>query len=114
MRIAIVGSRNYGDLEEVRRYVASLPVDTIVVSGGARGVDKTAEQTAKTCGLETKIFPAEWDKYGKSAGFRRNTVMVLAADRIVAFWDGKSAGTKHTIDMAIKYRKPLIVTTSGE
>ena len=114
MKVAIVGSRDYSDLEEVRRYVDGLPSDTIFISGGARGVDKAAEQAAKRVGMKTKIYPAEWDKYGKSAGFRRNTVMILAADRIVAFWDGKSKGTKHAIDIAIKYRKPLIVTTSGE
>ena len=56
MKIAIVGSRDYQHLDRVRIYVESLSPDTIIVSGGARGVDKTAEITAKRCGLKT-IMP---------------------------------------------------------
>lgn len=100
MKVAIVGSRDYGNLEAVRAYVRGLPKDTVIVSGGARGVDSVAEQEARRCGLEVLIFPAEWGKYGKSAGYRRNVDIVTAADQVVAFWDGVSRGTKHSIDLA--------------
>jgi len=101
MRIAIVGSRDWKDRDAIRDYIQSLPKDTIVVSGGARGVDLTAEVAAKELGLETKIFLADWDNQGKSAGILRNSLIVSYADEVVAFWDGKSKGTKDTIDKAL-------------
>lgn len=55
MKIAIVGSRDYHDLAAVWRYVESLPEDTVIVSGGARGVDAAAEMAAKSRGMETEI-----------------------------------------------------------
>ena len=48
-------------------------------------------------------FPADWDKYGKAAGYKRNGEMARNADALIAFWDGKSRGTKHMIDLAKKY-----------
>ena len=48
-------------------------------------------------------FPADWDKYGKAAGYKRNEEMARNADALIAFWDGKSRGTKHMIDLAKKY-----------
>lgn len=106
-RIAIVGSRAYADLERVKRFVASLPPGTEIVSGGAPGVDRAAEQAAKAHGLKTYIYPAEWSKHGNGAGFRRNHDIVAAADRVVAFWDGKSNGTQHTIRIAKEQNKPV-------
>lgn len=106
--MAIVGSRDYPNLEQVREYVRAMrrvqdktgrPMR--VVSGGARGVDATAEETACEVGLEVTVFLADWDRYGKSAGYRRNKLIVEQADYIVAFWDGESKGTKHTIDLAL-------------
>jgi len=107
MRIAIVGSRNYSDLERVREYVRSLPTGTVVVSGGAIGVDKAAEFQARRCGLEVEIFIPEWNVYGKSAGFRRNKQIVDAADEVTAFWDGRSKGTLSTIHLAREAGKPV-------
>lgn len=100
MKIAIVGSREYKNLRAVIEYVHQLPSDTIVISGGARGVDATAESAARACGLEVEIHPALWDVFGKSAGFKRNHTIVAIAEKVVAFWDGKSRGTQHTILIA--------------
>ena len=108
MRVAIVGSRGYDKLELVRQYVRGLPTDTVVVSGGALGVDSTAVTEAKLCGLATTVYLPEWAKYGKSAGFRRNVLIVNDADVVVAFWDGKSKGTKHSMDLAVQLGRPLI------
>lgn len=47
-------------------------------------------------------MPADWDLYGKSAGFKRNVQMAEYADALVAFWDGASSGTKHMIETAQK------------
>ena len=49
-------------------------------------------------------FPADWDKYGKAAGFIRNEQMAQNADALVVFWDGKSRGTKNMIELAAKYK----------
>jgi predicted Rossmann fold nucleotide-binding protein DprA/Smf involved in DNA uptake len=109
MKIAIVGSRDYPNLQQVSQYVQTLPNYTVIVSGGARGVDRTAEQAARRCGLETDIYPADWNRYGKSAGYRRNAEIVAACDVVVAFWDGKSRGTSHTLDLARKAGKPITI-----
>jgi predicted Rossmann fold nucleotide-binding protein DprA/Smf involved in DNA uptake len=109
MRIAIVGSREYAKLDLVRKFVSELPADTVIVSGGARGVDQAAEFAAKARGLETVIFPAMWGQYGKRAGFMRNRQIVEASDRVVAFWDGFSAGTLSTIKLAQEAKKTVEV-----
>jgi YspA, cpYpsA-related SLOG family len=109
MKVAIVGSREYPNLSKVRAYIQNLPIDTIIVSGGARGVDKCAEKVAQGIGLRTEIYPADWHKFGKAAGMKRNQQIVEASDRIVAFWDGASKGTKNTIDTAKKLGKGVTV-----
>lgn len=111
MKLAIVGSRNFSDWLAIMNYVHELPLDTVIVSGGARGVDTVAEQTAQARGMTTEIYRADWDKYGKSAGYRRNADIVAAADEVVAFWDGYSKGTAHTIELARKAGKKVTVYT---
>jgi len=105
VRVAIVGSRDYPNLEEVREYVMSLPDDTVVVTGGARGVDKTAEVAARERGLKVVVHEAEWNKYGKAAGPMRNRVVVEDCDKLVAFWDEVTPGTKNVISQASKAGK---------
>lgn len=109
MKIAIVGSRNYPDLNAVMAYVNSLPKDTIVVSGGAKGVDSVAEYTARMRGLQVEIYKPDWDKYGKSAGFRRNADIVNAADHLTAFWYNMSKGTANSIELADKRGIPTTI-----
>jgi len=91
--IAVVGSREYPRLDEVRNFVASLPPDVGVISGGAKGVDTAAEEEAKRCGLSFRLFPANWKKHGKGAGFKRNKEMYDFCDYAVVFWDGQSKGS---------------------
>lgn len=105
MKIAVVGSRDYVDLERVTAYVNSLPDDTELVSGGARGVDRTAEQAAWSRKLTVKCFPADREQYGKEAGFIRNQDIVNYADLVVVFWNGKSRGTAHTMRLAASQNK---------
>ena len=101
-RLAIVGSRVFRNLELVRRFVRSLKPTTVVVSGGAGGVDTAAEGAARLRGLSTEVFPAHWSKLGRSAGPIRNRQIVNAVEGLVAFWDGKSRGTAHVIKLARK------------
>jgi len=82
---------------------------TEVVSGTARGVDKDGEYYAKTRNIPVKHFPADWDTFGKRAGFIRNEQMADYADALVAVWDGKSRGTAHMIKVMEERGKPIHV-----
>lgn len=103
MKVAIVGSRTYRSRGNVADFVGSLPDATIIVSGGARGVDTWAVEAAGT--RLTEVYPAEWEKWGNSAGFRRNQTIVGACDELYAFWDGLSKGTLDSIQRAAKAGK---------
>lgn len=113
-KVAIVGSRGYKHLDDVETYVAVL--EAVVISGGAIGVDSTAEKTAlrPDVDLDTMIFLPEYRKWGGLAPLKRNYQIVDAADRVVAFWDGTSSGTVHTINYTLKKRKPLLVFRRDE
>jgi len=109
MKVAVVGSRDYRRLDLVRSFVAGLHADTVVVSGGARGVDTEAEEAAEARGLEVVVLEPEWDRLGRAAGLIRNKDIVNAADRVVGFWDGASRGTVHSLRLAVKSGKPVLV-----
>lgn len=107
MNIAIVGSRGYVHLNKVATYVAALPPETCIVSGGAAGVDLAAEQAARSRGLSVQLFLPDWKQYGKKAGPIRNQQIVDQAEKLVAFWDGTSKGTQHSINLARKKGIPV-------
>lgn len=108
--VAIVGSRDFDRLELVVAYVKALPKGTMVISGGARGVDRIATVTAYNVGLPIRVWYPDWQGPAcKGAGFARNTLIVDQADRVVAFWDGKSRGTIDTVQKALKARKHVEV-----
>lgn len=109
MNIAIVGSREYKHTLAIRSYMELLPKDTVIISGGARGVDQIAAYEAGRLGLGLSVYEADWDKHGKKAGFLRNRQIVEAADEVVAFWDGLSKGTQHTINLTKIAKKPLTI-----
>lgn len=69
-----------------------------IISGGARGADTIGEQYAHERNIPLIKMNAEWDKYGRSAGYIRNKDMAEKANGLVAFWDGKSNGTRHMIN----------------
>lgn len=73
---------------------------TTVISGGARGADRLGETWAKANGVLLKVYPADWDTHGKSAGYLRNALMASRANALVALWDGQSHGTRHMIGCA--------------
>lgn len=108
-RILIAGSRDYPDYGAVRAFIRSLPSGTVVVSGGARGVDSIAEYNARRAGLTVEVYHPDWKTLGNRAGYVRNAQMVNVADRVVCFWDRQSKGTKHTIDLAREKNRPLLV-----
>lgn len=81
-------------------------MDFIIIQGLARGVDMIAKEWADNHNLGTWDFPAEWDKYGRSAGYCRNVDTVDRCDYCLILWDGQSKGTKHDIDLCISKNKP--------
>lgn len=101
MRVIIAGSRTITSYKTVCEAIEASGFDiTCVVSGTARGVDKLGEEWALRHAKSVKKFPAWWERYGKRAGYLRNEEMARNADALIAVWDGKSAGTKHMIDIA--------------
>lgn len=112
MKVAIVGSRDFNDYSQLhymmRKLCEMFPI-TEIISGGARGADSLAELFAKNYDLPTTIIKPDWNKFGKSAGMIRNGEIIKAADFVVAFWDGRSRGTKNSIDRALAAKKNCFV-----
>lgn len=103
IKVIIAGGRDFNDYQELCSFcdfMLSSMTDIEIVSGTANGADSLGEQYATERGYLIKQFPADWDKYGKSAGYKRNAQMAEYADALIAFWDKKSRGTKHMIDLA--------------
>lgn len=108
MRVIIAGSRDIIDLICVIEAVSRSGFEiTEVVSGTARGVDRLGEFWAAQHNIPIKRFPADWNTYGKSAGYKRNEQMADYAEAAIIIHDGKSNGTKHMLDIA--KRKGLMV-----
>ena len=104
MKTIIAGSRNITEYATLIKALKKVDWEiTTVLSGTARGVDKLGEIFAKENNIPLEKYPAEWDKYGKSAGYKRNLVMAENAEALLALWDGQSKGTKHMIDIAKKH-----------
>lgn len=106
MRLAIIGSRNCGQID-IASHIDYRP--DAVVSGGARGVDTLARQYAMVRGIELIEFLPDYERYGRRAPLVRDREIIDACDAVLAFWDGKSRGTKYTIDYAQRRRKPVSV-----
>lgn len=104
MKLLIVGSRSITDFD-LSPYI-SKNVDTIV-SGGAEGVDCLAEQYADLHRLSKYIMRPRYDLYGRAAPLKRNEQMVDIADAVLIVWDGKSKGTRYTLNNAKKKHKPV-------
>ena len=108
VKLAIIGSRGFDNeyimFEALFDYMGKI---SMVISGGAKGADTLGEQWAKHAKIPTKIFYPDWDKHGKGAGFIRNQLIIDECDAVMAFWDGESKGTKHSIDLAEKQDKPV-------
>ena len=105
MRIIIAGSRVFNDYETLKRKVDHLLSNTNeitieIVSGTAKGTDRLGERYAEEKGYKITRFPADWNTYGKSAGYIRNKQMAEYGELLIAFWDGESKGTKMMIELA--------------
>lgn len=108
MKVAVIGSRgstvnNLGDY---------LPEDTTeIISGGAKGIDACAKEYANTNNIKlTEILP-EYEKFKRNAPLIRNIAIIENADLVLAFWDGKSRGTKFVIDKCKALGKKIKIIT---
>ena len=104
MKVAVIGGRKFDDYERMKSILDLLPI-TRIISGGARGADKLSERYATENNIPTKIYLPDWDLFGKKAGFLRNTTIIENSDIVIAFWDGRSRGTRDSIGKANKLKK---------
>jgi YspA, cpYpsA-related SLOG family len=108
--VAVVGSRDFADLGRVRRFIASLPSGVVVLSGGAPGVDRCANETARARGMGWLEYFADWDRDGLYfAGRIRNQRVANRCDRMVAFWDGRSTGTQDAFTRTLELGKHVVL-----
>lgn len=112
-RVVVAGCRDYTNYAEAKEYIdyciSNIRKENkiIIVSGGAGGADSLGERYARENGLEVERYPADWNKYGRGAGPRRNRQMAEVSDYVICFWDGQSRGTKSMIDCARQCGKPV-------
>lgn len=124
MKLAIVGSRTFNDFELLNEVVRSCFLSEFmpyhveaIISGGAFCADAIAKRWAMINSVDTEDFKAveyfeflpDWETHGKAAGFIRNKQIVDACDMVLAFWDGKSKGTEHTIKLARQAKTPTFI-----
>ncbi len=104
MKIAVIGSRNLTNID-ISPYI---PKETTeIISGGAKGVDTTAREYALSHNIKlTEIFP-DYKRYGKAAPLKRNIDIIEMADKVIAFWNGNSHGTKFVIENCRKRNVPI-------
>jgi hypothetical protein len=116
-RIIIAGGRDFNNYKMLVDFCDNLLLEVVVtmgkdikvVCGMADGADTLGKKYADANKFEVAEYPAEWKKYGKSAGYRRNEQMAANADALIAFWDGISKGTGHMIDIAKSKGLPVRV-----
>ena len=101
MKVAVIGSRGIFTTD-IGVYISD---GDEIISGGAAGIDTCAAEYARKNGLKLTVFLPQYDRYGYGAPIVRNKAIVDYADRIVAFWDGKSKGTLSVIKYAEKTGK---------
>lgn len=117
-RIIVAGSRDFRDFDYLERSLIRLYENDmaasdyseptlVIVSGTAKGADTLGEQFAHRHGLPLQTYPAQWNRYGRSAGYRRNAEMAEVGDELVAFWNGTSPGTKSMIGLMVQRHKPV-------
>jgi len=95
LKVAVIGSRGI-TVPDLEKYLP--PETTEIVSGGAKGVDTSAREYAEAHNIKLTEFLPEYEKYGRGAPLKRNLQIIGYADLVLAFWDGKSRGTKYVIE----------------
>jgi len=105
VKVIIAGGRDFDDYDMLYLRVdkiLSRQTEIEIVSGAAKGADKLGERYAEERGYKLTRFIADWNTFGKAAGYRRNIEMATYADALIAFWNQESKGTEHMITIAKK------------
>lgn len=106
MKVAVIGSRGL-KVDNLGEY---LPEGTTeIISGGAKGVDACAREYAIAHNIKLTEFLPEYKKYGRNAPLLRNISIIERADVVLAFWDGKSRGTKFVIERCYDIGKRIYI-----
>jgi len=112
MWVIIAGSRGISGVDIVQEAVNNSGFKNEiegVVCGMAKGVDMSGYEWAIKNKKKVEIFPANWDKHGKRAGYLRNVEMGEFGDALIAIWDGTSRGTAMMIDIMERKRKAIYI-----
>lgn len=117
--VVIAGSRGITNKEFIRKEMNNLWREIgpfRLVSGMARGVDRISRDIAVAAGVEVIEMPADWDRYGRRAGYLRNVEMAKIADYGLILWDGQSRGTQHMMNIMSEMHKPtdVVVVEKGD
>lgn len=113
MKLAIIGSRSFNDYDLMCDILSKYKEIKAIISGGARGEDSLAARYAQEKGIFLIEHLPNWN-LGRHAGHLRNQSIIDECDRVVAFWDMKSTGTKDSIKKAKKQNKPVEVVNVNE
>lgn len=115
MRTIVAGSRGFFNYAQLEKFLNELqPPASVIISGGAKGADRLAIQYANRHKVALEVYYPDWRGQGKAAGLKRNMLMAEKAERLVAFWDGRSRGTEHMISTARAYGLPTLVVECKE
>ena len=106
MKLLIIGSRNIDNIDISPHIPKGV---SLIISGGASGVDTLAEQYADKHKISKLILYPQYKLYKRGAPLKRNEKMIEVADEVLAFWDGKSRGTKYSIDFATNQGKNVTI-----
>lgn len=112
--VIIAGCRDFADYELLKEkcdfYLQNKKKeDIVIVTGHVSGADALGERYAQERGFQLETYPADWKAHGRAAGPIRNAQMASVAHALIAFWDGKSRGTKNMIDTAKKHNLHVAV-----
>ena len=114
MKVAVIGSRTFNDQALLYSALEKIDSPELIVSGGAKGADQLAEQYAREKNIPIKVFLPDYAKYGRAAPTIRNKSIVQEADIVIAFWDGHSRGTQHSLKIAKEQNKEIRIVKFEE
>jgi hypothetical protein len=112
MRVLVCGSRSWADEAAIQRALEELlPRPATIIHGGARGADQLAGRIAARLGYAVEVYVADWRRGGRAGPERNRRMLDSKPDLVLAFWDGQSRGTAHTIAEARHRNIPVAVVT---
>ena len=110
-KVVVAGSRTFNDFQllydKLDILLSRKRSEITIISGGAKGADLLGEAYATSRGHHCIVMEADWKQHGKRAGYIRNEQMADVANAVIVFWDGKSPGTRHMINIAKERQLPL-------